>query len=108
MDEWVNVVQRWLVIKGIDLDSGETLEVVGCKYKGSTLTTYNHFKRDKGKTNTFFSFMLVLRNILIPSTSKDQLWKSWETGNPDSAGRHIGIKKFSNWLIEIKLKLIEK
>jgi hypothetical protein len=108
LDEWVNAVQRWLVIKGIDLDSAEALEVVGFKLKGSALTTYNHFRREKGKDATFFSFMLVLRDFLIPSTSKDLLWKRWETANPYNEGRHMGIKKFSNWLTEMQLKLIDK
>ena len=39
LDEWVNAVQCWLVIKGIDLDSAEALEVVGFKHKGSDLAT---------------------------------------------------------------------
>ena len=79
LDEWVNAVQHWLVIKEIDLDSTEALEVVGFKLKGSTLTTYNHFRREKGKTATFFSCMLVLHDFLIPSSSKDLRWKRWET-----------------------------
>ena len=108
LDAWVNAVQCWLVIKGIDLDSAEALEVVGFKFKGRTLTTYNHFRRDKGKNATFFSFMLVLRDFLISSTSKDLLWKRWETANPYNEGRHMVIKMFSNWLTEIQLKLINK
>ena len=28
LDQWVNAVQRWLIIEGIDLDSAEALEVV--------------------------------------------------------------------------------
>ena len=28
--------------------------------------------------------------------------------NPNNEGRHIGIKKFSNWLTEMQLKLIDK
>ena len=59
LDEWVNAVQHWLVIKGIDLDTTEALEVVEFKLKGSPLTTYNHFRKDKGKTATLFTFMLV-------------------------------------------------
>ena len=97
-----------MVIKGIDLNSAEALEVIGYKLKGSALTTYNHFRRDKGKTATFFSFMLVLRDFLISSTSKDLLRKKWETANPYNEGRHVGIKKFSNWLTEMQLKLIGK
>ena len=108
LDEWVNAVQCWLVIKGIDLDSAEALEVVGFKLKGSALTTYNHFIRYKGKTATFFSFMLVLRDFLIPFTSKDLLWKRWEMANPYNKERHVGIKTFSNWLTEMQLKLIDK
>ena len=60
LDEWGNVVQSWLFSKGIGLDSAKDLEVVGFKLKWSALTTVNHFRRDKGKTATFFSYMLVL------------------------------------------------
>ena len=98
LDEWVNDVQRWLVIKGIDLDSAEALEVVGFKLKESALTSYNHFRRDKGKTATFFSFILVLHDLSIPCSSKDLLWKRWETANPYNEGRHMERKKFFNWL----------
>ena len=73
LDEWVNAIQPWLVIKGIDSDSAEAVEVVGFKLKGRALTTNNHFRRDKGKTAIFFSLMLVLHDFLIPSTSKDRL-----------------------------------
>ena len=86
----------------------EALEVIGFKLKGCALSTYNHFTKDKGKTATFFSFMLVLRDFVILSISKDLLWKRWETANPNNKERHMGIKKFSNWLTEIQLKLIDK
>ena len=62
-----------MVINRIDLDSAEALEVVGFKLKERALTTYNQFRRDKGKNATFFSFILVLRDFLIPTTSKDLL-----------------------------------
>ena len=88
--------------------TAEALEVVGFQLKGSTLATYTHFRREKGKTGTFFSFMLILRDFLIPSTNEDLPWKAWETANPDNKGRQIGIKKFSNWLTEMQLKLIDK
>ena len=97
-----------MVIKRIDLYSTKALEVLGFKHKGSALTTYNHFRTDKGKTATCFSLMLVLHKILIPSTSKDLLWKRRESANPYNEGRHMGIKKFSNWLTEMQLKLIDK
>ena len=71
LDQWVNPVQRWVVIKGIDLDSAETLEVVAFRLKGSALTTDNYFRRDKRKTATFFSFIPTLLNFLIPSNIKD-------------------------------------
>ena len=108
LDEWVNAIPRWLLIKGIDLNSTEAVEVVGFKLKGSALTTYNHVIRDKGKTVIFFSFMLVLLDFLIPSTSKDLLWKRWETANPYDERRHMGIKKVSNWLTKMQLKSIDK
>ena len=95
-------------MKGIDLDSAEALEVVRFKLKGSALTTYNHFRREKGKTAIYFIFMLVLRDFLILSTCKDLLWKRWETANPYNKGRHIGIKKLSNWLTEMQSKVMDK
>ena len=97
-----------MLVKGIDLHSAEALEVVRFKLKGSALTTYNHFRRAKGKTAIFFSFMLVLCDFLILSTSKDLLWKRWETANPYNKGRYMGRKKFSNWLTEMQLKFINK
>ena len=103
LDDWVNAVQHWLVIEGTDTHSAEALDVIGFKLKGSTLTTYNHFRSDKGKTATFFTFMLVWRDFLIASTSKNLLWKSWEMANPYNEGRQMGIKKFYNWLTEMHL-----
>ena len=46
LDKWVNTVQRWLVIKGIDLHSADALEVIGFKLKFSALTTYTQFTTD--------------------------------------------------------------
>ena len=63
LDEWVNAVQHWLFIEGIDLHSAEAFEFVVFQLKGSALTTYNHFRRDKGKTATFLTFILVLRDL---------------------------------------------
>ena len=97
-----------MVITAIDWDSAEGLETFGFKLKGSALTTYNHFRRDKGNNPTFFGFMLVRQDILIASTSQDLLWKRWETANPYKKGGHIRMKKFSNWLTEMQLKLIDK
>ena len=83
------------------MNSAEALDVVGFNLKGSALTTYNHFGRDKGKTGTFFSFIILLHDFLLPSTSKDLLGKRSVTANPYNEGQHIGIKKFSNWSTEI-------
>ena len=85
-----------MVIKGIELDSAEALEVAGFRLKESSLTIYDHIRRDKGKSATFFSFILILGDVLIPSTSKNLLWKRWETANPCNERRHIRIQKFSN------------
>ena len=90
------------------MDSAELLNIVRFKLKGSSLATCNHFRREKGKTATFFSFILILRDALIPSTSKDLPWKRWEMANPYNKGRHSGIKKFSSGLIGIQLKLIDQ
>ena len=97
-----------MVIKAIHLDSAEPLEVIEFKLKGSTLTSYNCFSREKCKRGKFFTFMQVLRDFLIPSTSKHLLWKRWEMANPYNEERHMWIKKFSNWLTELQLKFIDK
>ena len=107
LDEWVNAVQLWFVINSINLDSAEALEVVGFKLTGSALTTYNYFRRDKGKTATFFNFILLLHNFLISYSSKDLLRNRWETANPYNKARNIGINKFSNWLSKMQLKIID-
>ena len=72
---WANAVQHCLVIKVIDLDSKEALEIVGFQLKKKAMTTNNHFRRDKGKSATYFSIILVLLDFLIPSICKDLLLK---------------------------------
>jgi len=52
--------------------------------------------------------MLVLREFLIPSTSKDLLWKEWEAASPHKDGQHMGIKTLANWLEELQIKLIDQ
>jgi len=52
--------------------------------------------------------MLVLREFLIPSTSKDLLWKEWEAASPHKDSRHMDIKTFTKWLEELQIKLIAK
>ncbi|KAF8418633.1 hypothetical protein BGX38DRAFT_1280541 [Terfezia claveryi] len=74
-DSWATAMQRWFVLKRIDLEGASALEIVGFRMEGSALTTYNQFLREKGKNATFFGFILALRDFLIPSTSKDILWK---------------------------------
>jgi len=83
-------------MKGIRLDSIEVLNFIGFKLQGSLLTTYNyHLIKEKDKVS-FFSFMLLLREFLIYSTSNDLLWKEWEAASPNNDGRHMGIKTFAN------------
>jgi len=108
LDTWVNAIQRWLSMKGIRLESKEALEFIGFKLQGSALTTYNHHLLKEKDKASFFSFMLVLREFLIPSTRKDLLWKEWEAASPHKDGRHIGIKTFANWLEELQIKLIDR
>jgi len=73
LDTWVNAIQRWLSMKGTRLESKEVLHFIGFKLQGSALTTYNHHLIKEKNNGSFFSFMLVLREFLIPSTSKDLL-----------------------------------
>ena len=98
LDTWVNATQRWLSMKGIRLESKETLDFIGFKLQGSALTTYNHHLIKEKDKASFLSFMLVHLEFLIPSTSKDLLWKEWEAATPHKDGRHMGIKTFANWL----------
>ena len=65
-------------------------------------------ERDEDRTATFCSLMQVLRDFSIPSTSKDVLWKRWETAKRHNRERHMRSKKFSDWLSEMQLKLIDK
>jgi len=108
LDTWVNAIQRLLRIKGIRLESKEALDFIAFKLQGSALTTYNHYLIKEKDKASFFSFMLVLREFLIPSTSKDLLWKEWEAASPHKDGRHMGIKTFANWLEELQIKLNDK
>jgi len=95
-------------MKGIRLESKEALDFMGFKLQGSALTTYNHHLIKEKDKASFFSFRLVLREFLIPSTSKDLLWKEWEATSPNKDGGHMGIKTFANWLEELQIKLIDK
>jgi len=95
-------------MKGIRLESKEALDFIGFKLQGSALTTYNHHLIKEKDKASFFSFMLVLREFLIPSNSKDLLWKEWEAATAHKDGRHMGIKTFANWLEELQIKLIDK
>jgi len=95
-------------MKGISLESKEALDFIRFKLQGSTLTTYNHHLIKEKDKAFFFSFMLVLREFLIPSTNKDLLWKEWEAASPHKNGRYMGIKTFANWLEELQIRLIDK
>jgi len=90
------------------MESKEVLEFIGFKLQGSALPTDNYHLIKEKDNSSFFSFMLVLREFLIPSPSKDLLWKEWEAASPHKDGRYIGIKTFANWLEELQFKLINK
>jgi len=94
-------------MKGIKLESKEALDFIGFKRQGSALTTYNPLLIKEKDKASCFSFMLVLQDFLIPTTSKDLLWKEWEAASPHKDGRHMGIKTFANWLKELQIKLID-
>jgi len=68
-------------MKGIRLEWKEALDFIGFKLQDSGLTTYNHHLNKEKDKVSFFSFMLVLQEFLIPSTSKDILWKCWEAAS---------------------------
>jgi len=93
---------------GIRLESKEALDFIGFKLQSSALTTYNHHLIEEKDKASFFSFMLVLREFLRRSTSKDLLWKQWEAASPLKDERHMGIKTFANWWEKLQIKLIDK
>jgi len=95
-------------MKSIRLESKEALDFIQFKLQGSALTTYNHHLIKEKDNASFFSFMLVLWEFLIPSTTKDLLWKCWEAESPHKGGWHMGIKTFANWLEELQIKLMDK
>jgi len=85
-------------MKGIRLELKEALDFIAFKLQGSALITYNHHLIKEKDKASFFNFILVLLKFLIPSTSKDLLWKEWEAASPHKDGRHMGIKTFANSL----------
>ena len=93
---------------GISLESKEALDFIGFKLQGSALTTYNHHLIKEKYKASVFSFILVLWEFLIPSTSKDLIKKEWEAASPHKDRRHMGIKTFTNWLEELQIKLIDR
>jgi len=50
----------------------------------------------------------VLREFLIPFTTKDRLWQEWEAASPHKDSRHMGFKTFANLLEDLQIKLIDK
>jgi len=108
LDTWVNTIERWLSMNSIRLESKEGWDFIGFKLQSSALTTYNHHLIKEKDKVSFFSFMLMLREFLIPSTSKHLLWKEWDAASPHKDGRHMGIKIFGNWIEELQIKLIDK
>jgi len=96
LDTWGNAIQRGLIMKGIRLESKEALDFIGFKLQGSALTTYNHYLIKEKDKASFFSFMLVLLEFLLPSTIKDLLWKEWVAASPNKNGGHMGIITFAN------------
>ena len=95
-------------MKEIYLNSEEPLEVVGFKVKEHPVTTHNDFRRDKGNTAEFFSFVLLLLDFLISLTSGDLVLNISEKTNSYREDRHTEIKKLSNWLTEMQFKGIDK
>jgi len=95
-------------MRGIRLESKKALEFIGFTLQGSALTTYNHHLIKEKDKASFFSFILVLLEFFIPSSSKDLLWKEWEAASPHKDGQHMGIKTLTNWLEELQIKLYDK
>jgi len=62
-----------LIIKGIRLELKEGLDFIGFKLLYNPLNTYTHHLINEKDKRSFFSFMLVLREFLILSISKDLL-----------------------------------
>ena len=85
------------------------MEFVGFKASNSALVLYNQFQREEQeKDQTFLKFMLALRKFLIPSISKDLLWKEWETITPNKDGKNMVVHRYSRALDDMLSKLIDK
>ena len=52
--------------------------------------------------------MLALRKFLIPSISKDLLWKEWETITDNKDGKNMGVHCFARALDNMQSKLRDK
>ena len=60
-------------MQGTDFNSAEALGIIGFLRKESSLTPYNQFRRNKVNSAIFCTYVLVLHEFVIPSTSKDLL-----------------------------------
>ena len=105
----MNALERFLAFKDIDLNDRNALEFIGFKVTNSALVLYNQFQREEQeKDQTFFKFMLALRKFLIPSISKNLLWKQWETITANKDGKNLGVHRFARALDDMQSKLIDK
>ena len=102
-------MERFSAFKDIDLHDGNALEFVGFQVPNSALVLYDQFQREEQEKNqSFFKFMLALRKFLIPSISKDLLWKEWQTITPNKDGKNMGVHLFARALDDMQSKLIDK
>ena len=82
---------------------------MGFKVTNSALVRYNQCEREKQeKHQTSFKFMLALRKFLMPSISKDLLWKQWETITTNKNGKNMGVHCFARALVHMQSKLSDK
>ena len=75
----------------------------------SALVLYNQFQREEQeKDQTFCKFVLALRKFLIPSISKDLLWKKWGTITANKDGKNMAVHRFASALDDMQSELIDK
>ena len=102
-------MQRILEFKDIDLNGRSAFEFLGLKVTNRALVLYNQYQGpEQEKNQTFFYFMLALRNFLIPSISNDLLCKEWETITHNKDGKNMGVHCCARELDNMQSKLLDQ
>ena len=102
-------MESFIGFKDMNLNDRSGLEFVGFQVANSARQVYNQFQREEQeKYQTFFKFMLGLQKFLIPSISKDLLWKEGETITPNKDPINMGVYRFTSALDDMQRESIDK